>query len=630
MFLDKNDGLLKACSNALKQAGLSKNGLEQVDAQQFLRRLNPEWGDTHIAQLHAGQEGSFYLPWTIEPDESPYGIRIYASTYNELTTWTLTPDYQDIEDLRETQIDELPFNTHLVGRLAAALRESDNKISAYTKHFPGVIYQQRKDLSFSYISPTCQERLGFDPTKFQKHGSDFLDLIMPKDQDYYLEETEKHLDKNEPFSLTYRIKHTEDDRVVYILDVRTPITTNSGLLLGFEGVWLDVTRQEIAEKRLTSADWKESLSSLTSGLLHDFKNSITGIRTLVEIYSNSISPEHRWFEGMKMIHQSAMGAQNIVQRIIDLNREEFGKKSYFNMRDLIKEQIDLLRFLLPKHMKIEPVLEQAEIPIYIDEVGFRQLILNLFINARDASNFDGRIGITLKHVHADEYIFKNTLEGSLPAPSDGALIEVIDYGNGISPDHLPKIFNPFFTTKEVSKGSGLGLYNAKLFIDDHGGRIGVYSEIEKGTVISLFIPSADFTETNNSLKDWDEEEEEFSVERHKIAVFAQTHSNDFAENLRKKDCEVIVIEETDRLLRFIEGSNPPPRLLVILSPTICKTSIEVITKVAAIKPDLRIVHIHPPIQDTTDLQDYNNVFELESLQGDNDKRVILQLLELMR
>jgi len=337
---------------------------------------------------------------------------------------------------------------------------------------------------------------------------------------------------------------------------------------------------------------------------------------------------------MKMIHQSALSAQSIVQRIIDLNREEFGKKNYFNLSDLLKEQIDLLRFLLPKHMRIDPDLADVEIPVYLDEVGFRQLILNLFINARDASPYDGQIRITLDSINADETILTQPDGSPLKANKDGALIEVIDYGSGVPPEYIAKVFNPFFTTKEVSKGSGLGLYNARLFIEDHGGRIGLVSQIEKGTVVSIFIPAADFTETWNSsaIPEESSEDETSSREskRNKIVLFSRNEPTDFLENLRDSECDVLAFNEPSQLHRHLETSPEAPRLLVLMSPDRCNITDSIITKVSRDQPDLRMVHVHPPIDKDFDFPDHLNLFELESSPGENDKRLILQLIELMK
>jgi len=276
LFLCPEGKVLQACAQTCLQAGLSKEEAKGLPAHLLLKHIHPTWEPEVFSEFYGKTEGDRFIPWENEPNPSAYGAQLHIDALGEVIHWSLTPDVAGEEALQEITLDDLPDHPSLSHRLMLGLRQAQNRLQTYVRHFPGIVYQQRKDLTFSYVAPTCEERLGFDPAPFAKHSNQFLRLLMPRDRDYYLRETEKHSNSGESFSLTYRIHHPKDGTIVYLMDVRTPIRTRGGLLLGFEGVWLDVTRQEVAEKRLTSADWKESLATLTSGLLHDFKNSITG------------------------------------------------------------------------------------------------------------------------------------------------------------------------------------------------------------------------------------------------------------------------------------------------------------------------------------------------------------------
>ena len=259
--------------------------------------------------------------------------------------------------------------------------------------------------------------------------------------------------------------------MIYILDVRTPLYSNTGLLLGYEGVWLDITRQSIAENRLTNSSWKQNLATITGGLVHDFSNIMTGIHSLSELYHDSLEPENPMYQGMEQIKKSSMQAQTLVRRIIDLNREDTSVRDYHNVQKLIKDQIELIRIILPKQIEINLDSNDEELPVYCDEVTFRQMLLNLAINARDAfkESQKGAVSISVIKKERGSHALENTIAGSYTTEKDSVEIVFNDNGCGIPDNNLSKIFTPFFTTKEATKGSGFGLYNAKLFVENNRG-----------------------------------------------------------------------------------------------------------------------------------------------------------------
>jgi len=116
------------------------------------------------------------------------------------------------------------------------------------------------------------------------------------------------------------------------------------------------------------------------------------------------------------------------------------------------------------------------------------VILNLIINARDAISKNGKIKIKLRKVKCGQKVMKGAFDSLSHAPADGAEILISDDGCGISEEIFEKIFDPFFTTKNTSSGSGFGLYNCKIFMEDHNGIISFSSKVSKGTTFYLFLP----------------------------------------------------------------------------------------------------------------------------------------------
>jgi len=455
-----------------------------------------------------------------------------------------------------------------ISKMYLRLQRAESRLESYMRHFPGVFFTQRTDLSFDYISPSFEKLLEFPIQRLLKSGSQFLSLIYEKDRDFFVRELRKHASNRSSFTLQYRVRRPKDGSVAYLTDVRSPVYSESGILLGYEGVWLDTTRQIIAERKLTSSAWKESLAMLTAGLVHDFSNVMAGIYALSELYHASMSPEDRMYEGLGQIKKSSMEARHLVRRIIDLNREVSGQKSYHDPEKLIQDQVDLLRVIFPKGTRINLELTGTEIPVYIDDVEFRQVLLNLAMNAKDALDKPGVITIRSHRIEAD----RNTLEGCQhPARrSSRPGIEIVfeDNGSGIPSAHRNRIFQSFFTTKEIHKGSGFGLYNVQRIIRSFHGEIDFSTQEGTGTAFHMFIPEADFTEDHIGMPEIPSTPMPEEEQRPLIIVVSDTDVSQFdlIAQLRSHKWEVIVFDGIERLMRYLPECPKPPRLVVIIGP----------------------------------------------------------------
>jgi len=265
-------------------------------------------------------------------------------------------------------------------------------------------------------------------------------------------------------------------------------------------VLIDITRQAIAEHRLSSSVWREGLATLTNGLVHDFSNLMAGIFSIIELYHGMMEKDDPMANGMGQIKKSAMQAQKLVRRIIDLHREKPATRAIHDLRLLLKDQMDLVGIIIPRSAKLQTDFGSEPLPAFLEETGFRQVILNLAINARDAIERNGKIKICLRRVRKGQAIMNGASGEVRTAPVNGAEISLSDNGKGIPSDVEEKLFDPFFTTKESSSGSGFGLYNTKLFIEDHNGEIGFSSEEGQGSTFYLFLPLAIDDEDDDSLR----------------------------------------------------------------------------------------------------------------------------------
>jgi len=273
---------------------------------------------------------------------------------------------------------------------------------------------------------------------------------------------------------------------------------SEGLVLGYEGAWVDVTRQMVAERRLAGAAWKETLAVVTMGQAHDFGNILSGIHSLSDGYLETLKPEHPFFEGMGLVKQNSMQAITLVRRIVQLHRENIGRKTYGDFRDIVRDSVELMRAIVNRRVKIELEMPESQMALYADEIELKQVILNLMLNALDAMPNGGTLSLALtRHLAFPDSVFRQGTVPRLPA----VCLSVRDTGTGIPRERLPRIFDAFFTTKGLNQGSGLGLYNAALFVEKHRGAITLESVEGIGSTFGVWLPEADFSEADRGLEE---------------------------------------------------------------------------------------------------------------------------------
>ncbi|MEW6304175.1 MAG: ATP-binding protein [Verrucomicrobiota bacterium] len=378
-------------------------------------------------------------------------------------------------------------------QLFVRMMRAEAQLQSITQRWPGVIFSQRADFSFSFASSRIEELTGFSVEQLRHQPGLFWRLVHEADVGE-LQSTWRRLDRLNPTaSMTYRIRHATTGRVAYLMESREAIFSESGLLLGYEGVWLDVTRQTIAERRLSSAAWKETIAVLTMGLAHDFSNIMSGIHALSESFGAEVSPGHPLHDGLALIRQNSMQASQLVRRILSLHNDKAGEQNYHNLNEIAADTVELMRKTMPRRVAIHLELAPESLALYVDAVELRQVIINLIVNAVDSMPEGGRLTVTTS-LH-DALPLENLRLGQvgrLPA----VCLTVKDTGCGIPASQLNQIFDPFFTTKPVNKGSGLGLYNARLFLEKHRGAISVDSMPGAGTTFRLWLPLADFTDND--------------------------------------------------------------------------------------------------------------------------------------
>ncbi|MCF7668323.1 MAG: hypothetical protein K9N48_00930, partial [Verrucomicrobia bacterium] len=422
------------------------------------------------------------------------------------------------------------------------------------------------------------------------------------------------INSRDGLTANYRVRNRRTGRVAYLMEHRQAIKSETGLVLGYECVWLNITRQTIAEKRLTSAAWKETLAVITMGLAHDFSNIMAGIHALSESFLSQVKENDPFYEGLTMIKRHSFLATQLVQRIMTLYRGKTGERNYHDLNEIVIDLKELSHKVIPRRIEMEMALEKRQLPLYVDAVEMRQVILNLALNAAEAMPMGGKLSFSTS-VHDKNPRPKN-IQGRFPR-TPALCLEVRDTGCGISDRFLDLVFDPFFTTKTTHKGSGLGLYNARLFVEKHHGAISVSSKPGDGTSICMWLPEADFTEQERGMDDGE-------THRYKLLVAGQAgrFADAQAELYRENGMHVVTADNIDKARDLISFEDPAFSAVLILVESSNSKWLNFISEINAGDFSGKIItHIAGCNQDEIDATALGRS-DLVITQDDSEKNVI--------
>ena len=526
---------------------LGRRCSEAVVAFETLERSS---GDFAKIQFQSSVVGISAPQWYLmEMFRSPFGATIRLAS--------ILPPLSELEEA--TWDEHLRSESSRRGMFMRLVR-AESQLDRLMKRWPGVIFRQRPDFTFQFVSPNIEALTGVTVEEWGRQAGRFWEIVHDGDAEELQKQMLRSARSGAATSITYRVRHAETGKISYVLEQRQPVMTRNGLLLGYEGFWFDVTRQTIAEKRLSTASWKETLAVLTLGMAHDFSNIMAGIHSLSESYLSMVDETHEFSEGLTLIKKNSLQASQLVHRMINLHLGQAGERNYHNLNDIVADLASLVRRILPRRVQIESQLAPVQLPIYVDSVEFQQVIINLTLNASDAMSQGGKL--TLRTVrHEQMPVLKHFKGGRPKAPV--ICLEVADTGCGISARHLALIFDPFFTTKGAQRGSGLGLYNAQLFVEKHHGAISVESEEGKGTTFRIWLPQATFEETKPAPVT-------VSTGPKRRQMLLVGPVGDFfqrrAELLRSNGYQVLTANSVDAVLETLEAGHDLDGAMLLVEP----------------------------------------------------------------
>jgi two-component system cell cycle sensor histidine kinase/response regulator CckA len=248
---------------------------------------------------------------------------------------------------------------------------------------------------------------------------------------------------------------------------------------------LDTTEQRTLQNQVNQAQKMDSVGKLAGGMAHDFNNVLSAIMMATDFLLNAHKPNDPSFQDIMQIRQNANRAASLVRQLLAFSRRQTLRPQVLDLGEALSDLTMLLRRLIGEKITLDVVHGRDLWPVKADISQFEQVIVNLAVNARDAMPDGGRLTIRTANVSAEESSRFNYK--GMPA-ADYVLVEMTDIGVGIAREIMDKIFEPFFSTKEVGKGTGLGLSTVYGIVKQTGGFIYPESEVGRGTIFRIYLP----------------------------------------------------------------------------------------------------------------------------------------------
>ncbi len=255
-----------------------------------------------------------------------------------------------------------------------------------------------------------------------------------------------------------------------------------------EAIAEDITARRVLEDQFRQAQKMEAVGRLAGGIAHDFNNLLMVISGYTEVLLDQLIPSHPLHSKAEAIRQASDRASALTRQLLAFSRKQHLELKVIDVNAIVTNMERLLRPLIGEDVELTTSLEPAVGCTRADAGQLEQVIMNLVVNAKDAMPNGGKLCIRTSSITLDDAL---SSENTFIKPGSYVMISIADSGEGMDRDTQARIFEPFFTTKEKGKGTGLGLSTVYGIIKQSGGYVFVQSELERGTIFTIYFPRVD-------------------------------------------------------------------------------------------------------------------------------------------
>jgi len=496
-----------------------------------------------------------------------------------------------VEEMRETFDQEINRNIEyslfrLDGKRvpaelsASVIRDAEGKVTGYVALTKDITERKQNQLKLErlnaaiehasesiivtdpsgiiqYANPAFEKTTGF--SREEAVGQN-MSLIKSGEQDeIFYNELWATISSGE--SWQGRITNKRKDGALYTQETAiSSVLDNEGHIINYVGVMRDITEELEREEQYNQAQKMESIGRLAGGVAHDLNNLLTPILGYGEMLQSNLDKDDKRSRFAQEIVQAGTRARNLVRQLLAFSRKQTLEYTPVDVNASLERFYKLLRRTIREDIDIRMKADSPVGTIQADIGQIEQVVMNLAVNAQDAMPDGGTLTIETSEVNVDKN-YVSTHKEVEPGPY--VLLAISDTGEGMDEEIRDHVFEPFYTTKALGKGTGLGLATVYGIIKQHGGHIWVYSEPGQGTTFKIYLP------VSNESKAGKEEQVKITSQAHlrgtetillveddkKVRTLAQSI-------LKEQGYNVLIAENATEALSLLQDITEPVDLLL--------------------------------------------------------------------
>ena len=373
-------------------------------------------------------------------------------------------------------------------RSAIERNRAENSVRQWEKRFDD-LFENTKDILFTVdlegnvtsVNKAAEEVMGWPRNEALEKN--IKGLVAPEHA-ALCSEVMRRIVSEEPLQ-HFEIAMLRKDGRKVLLDTSARLIRSNGKQDCVQGIARDVTERRQLENMVRQSQKLEAIGRLSGGLAHDFNNLLCVIGGHTELLTEALQPDDPAIRSVTQIRKAADSAAALTRQLLAFSRRQVFHPQVVDLNAIVTETERLLGRLIDEHIEFYTALDPALGRVMVDPIQVEQVIINLVLNARDAMPEGGKLTIETSNLDLEED--HHSKFSQVPA-GKYVLLALTDTGCGMSEETQSRIFEPFYTTKEMGKGTGLGLATVYGIVKQSGGFIWVYSEEGRGTTFKVYLP----------------------------------------------------------------------------------------------------------------------------------------------
>ena len=474
--------------------GLLGHSVERLIPARFRDRHLDHWA-TYLSNPRVRPMGADLELYAIRKDGQEFPAEISLSLLKTAEGVLVAVAIRDMSESKRLadQIHKLTLELQAKEQLQLFLRRSESRYRSIVESAPYGVFRVDQNGRIAMANSAFAAMLGYQ-------GPDEV-LGLHTDEDVYLNSTERQQARDyasEDPAVGYETKYRrKDGKTITVRLRRRRLPDDDELPGGFEVFVEDITEHRSLQKQFEHAQKMEAIGRLSGGVAHDFNNLLMTISAYAQLLGESSADSEKVVEYAARIQDVSSKGATLTSQLLAFSRRQVPEPTVLDLSCVVKDLANMLSRLLGEDVEIVIELDPQPGKVRADRGQVEQVIMNLAVNARDAMPHGGRLTIATSNVALDASYY----QGVEVTPGEYVLLTLTDTGIGMDAATQVHIFEPFYTTKEAGKGTGLGLATVYGIVKQSNGFIWVYSEPDKGSIFKIYLPRIDAAaDSNESLQ----------------------------------------------------------------------------------------------------------------------------------